>query len=108
MPHYFIFGSGAGNIAVENIACVITYDIPEYALQDGKKPLDKLCYIDQFNEYPIKLMSKDSALQFIQQMYPKLSCHVANMIISKVGTRFYNLSQVIMIRWLDYEWIIRK
>lgn len=82
-------------IAVENIACVITYDIPEYALQDGKKPLDKLCYIDQFNEYPIKLMSKDNALQFIQQMYPKLSCHVANMIISKVGTRFYNLSHLL-------------
>lgn len=82
-------------ITVENIACVITYDIPEYALQDGKKPLDKLCYIDQFNEYPIKLMSKDSALQFIQQMYPKLSCHVANMIISKVGTRFYNLSHLL-------------
>ena len=82
-------------IAVENIACVITYDIPEYALQDGKKPLDKLCYIDQFNEYPIKLMSNDSALQFIQQMYPKLSCHVANMIISKVGTRFYNLSHLL-------------
>ena len=22
--------------------------------------------------------------------------------------KFYNLPQVIMIRWLDYEWIIRK
>lgn len=60
-------------------------------MQDGKNPLDQLRYIDQFNEYPIKLMTKDKALLFILQMYPKLSGYVAEMIVSKVGTRFYNL-----------------
>ena len=32
-------------IAEKNIGCVISYDIPEYTLQDGIIPLDQLRYI---------------------------------------------------------------
>ena len=102
-------------IAEKNIGCVISYDIPEYTLQDGKNPLDQLRYIDQFNEYTIKLLTKDKALLFILQMYPKLSGYVAELIVSKVGTRFYNLFHLLKTLFpngntytLDSSTIIQK
>ena len=82
-------------LAERAIGCVFSYQKPEYAFQEGKNPLEKLCHIDKYNEYPIELLSNDNALLYVQKMYPELSCYVANMIVSKVGTRLYNLSHLL-------------
>lgn len=82
-------------LAEKAIGCVISYQKPEYALQEGKNLLEKLRHIENYNEYPIELLSKDNALLYVKKMYPALSCYVANMIVSKVGTRLYNLSHLL-------------
>lgn len=82
-------------VADRAIGCVISYQEPEYALQEGKNPLEKLRHIEQYDECPIKLLSIENALLYVQKMYPKLPCYVANMIVSKVGTRLYNLSHLL-------------
>lgn len=82
-------------IADRAIGCVISYQEPEYVLQESKNPLKKLCHIEKYDEYPIKLLSNENALLYVQKMYPKLPFYVANMIVSKVGTRLYNLSHLL-------------
>ena len=82
-------------LADRAIGCVISYQEPEYALQEGKSPLEKLCHIERYDECPIKLLSNEKALLYVQKMCPKLSYYVANKIVSKVGTRLYNLSHLL-------------
>lgn len=82
-------------IADKAIGCVISYQEPEYALQEGKNPLVKLCQIEQYEECPIKPLSNEHAILYVQKICPNLPYYVANMIVSKVGTRLYNLSHLL-------------
>lgn len=82
-------------VAASSIGCVVSYQEPEYELQEGKKFLQKLCHIEQYEERPIKLLSRDKAIFYVQTMYPELPCYIVNLIVSKVGTRLYNLSHLL-------------
>lgn len=82
-------------VAANSIGCVISYQVPEYKLQEGKNFLEKLCHIEQYEECSIKLLSKENAVLYVQKMYPKLPFYIVNLIISKVGTRLYNLEHLL-------------
>ena len=82
-------------VTASSIGCVVSYQEPEYKLQKGRKFLEKLCHIEQYDECSIKLLSKEKAIFYVQKMYPELSYYVANLIVSKVGTRIYNLSHLL-------------
>lgn len=82
-------------IATSSIGCVVIYQEPEYKLQEGKNFLEKLCHMEQYVECPIKLLSKEKAILYVEEMYPKLPCYIVNLIVSKAGTRLYNLSHLL-------------
>lgn len=74
-----------------SIGCVISYQNPEYKLQEGRKIEESLRHIEQYDTCPIELLSKEKALFYVTNMYPALSLYTVNLIVSKVGTRLYNL-----------------
>ena len=82
-------------LARDAIGCVISYDKPEYIVENEKKPLDILRQIDQYDECQIEMLDKEKAVFYIQQMYPQLSNYETGLIIEKVGTRLYNLSHLL-------------
>lgn len=82
-------------VAANSIGCVVSYQEPEYKLQEGKNFVEKICHIEQYEECSVKLLSKENATLYVQKKYPELSLYIVNLIISKVGTRIYNLDHLL-------------
>lgn len=80
------------NMAHINVGCVISYQIPEYELQEGNDIQKSLQFTENYEEYHIGILSQKRAEQYLQLNYPCLSPHIIERIIAKMGTRFYNLS----------------
>lgn len=78
-------------IVDKSIACVISYQVPEYELQDSREISERLCHIEQYDACSIELLSRKKALFYVERMYPELPLHIVELIVSKVGTRLYNL-----------------
>lgn len=78
-----------------SISCIITYQEPEYKLQEGQKPLERLKYVEKYKECQIKPFNNTEAIAYVKCMYPEMSSYVAQLIVSKVGTRLYNLSYLL-------------
>ena len=87
------------------IGCIFSYDNPEYVLQEGRNPLEQLCHIEQYIECHINLLEQKDAFIYIKKMYPKLSNYVIDMILSKIGTRLYNLSYLLKSLFTDSKMI---
>lgn len=82
-------------LSILSIGCVISYQEPEYEIQETRNPLETLQHVEKYDEHHIKPLSKENALLYIQKKYPELPSHVAEVIVTKVGTRLYNLSHLL-------------
>lgn len=82
----------AKHLAKLSIACIISYQVPEYKLQEGKNPLATLQYIDGYQEHRIQVLSDRIAETYIRKRFPELPSHIAKLLVTRVGTRIYNLS----------------
>lgn len=82
-------------LSKNSIPCVISYQEAEYKVQEGKEPLFTLCHVDGYRPYQIKPLSPEAAQLYIERKYPEISSYVAKMIVSRVGTRLYNLKALL-------------
>lgn len=81
----------AKHLAKCSIACIVSYQIPEYRSQDGKKPLDILKHVDGYRSHEIKPLTIDVAQTYIEKVYPGIPAYIAKLIVARIGTRLYNL-----------------
>lgn len=102
-------------VVASSIGCVVSYQEPEYELQEGKNFLDKLRHIEKYDECQIRLLRKDEAIFLVQKMHPELTSYIVDLIVSKVGTRYYNLSYLLKSLFpsgitlsVDYSIIIKQ
>lgn len=82
-------------LAKNSIPCIISYQEPEYKVQEGKKPLNSLCHVDGYSSYQIKPLSHEAAQSYVERRYPGIPSYIAKMIVSRVGTRLYNLNALL-------------
>ena len=82
-------------LAKSSIGCVISYQEPEYELQTGENPIEKLRHIHGYEEYHINPLTEETAIKYIKSIYPNISLHIAKLIVSKVGVRLYNLTHML-------------
>ena len=78
-------------IADKSIGGVISYQEPEYELQESRNISERLCHIEKYDICQIELLNKDEALFYITALYPELPLYIAKLIVSRVGTKLYNL-----------------
>ena len=71
-------------VTASSIGCVVSYQEPEYKLQEGRNFIEKLCHIEQYDECSIKLLSKEKAIFYVQKMYPELSYYIVNLIVFQI------------------------
>lgn len=85
----------AKHLARSVIPCIISYQNPEYEIQEGKKPLQSLCHVDGYRSYQIKPLSSKAAQLYIERRYPGIPSYISKMIVARVGTRLYNLNTLL-------------
>lgn len=82
-------------VAKYSIPCIVSYQTPEYKLQEGKKTLDALEHVDGYLSYEIKPLMIEDAQAYIAKIYPGIPAYTAKLIVARVGTRLYNLRNLL-------------
>lgn len=82
-------------LAKNSIPCIVSYQEPEYKVQEGKNPLNDLCHVNGYSPYQIKPLSYETAQLYVERKYPGIPSYIAKMIVSRVGTRLYNLQALL-------------
>lgn len=82
-------------ISQKKVGCVVLYHEVEYNYQRSQDPRPILRHLSACQPLYISPLEPNAAECYLCHSQPKLSRHVAHMIVERVGVRLYNLDYVL-------------
>lgn len=85
------------------IGCVLRYEKPEYQLDGSLAFVKELRRLSRCKEISLAPLGNEDAVQYIKTLYPELSNHTADVIVTQVGNRAGSLSSILMYLFQQYS-----
>jgi len=85
------------------IGCVLRYEKPEYRGDGSLAFVEELRRLPRCKEISIAPLGNEDAVQYIKTLYPELSNHTADVIVTQVGNRAGSLSAILTYLFQEYS-----